>query len=64
MTDRAGQGAYRRTPGDTEWTATDGSFSLKVMAEPSEDGHLPEPASLALTGVGLVGLLAVRRRRG
>lgn len=62
VTDRAGNSSAVRAPGDMSWTPGDSAYSLRVNAEPTEDGRLPEPASLALAGTALAALLTVRRR--
>ena len=47
-------------PSDVTFTSASGEFMADRLEAPA--GHLPEPASLALTGAGLLAALRVRRR--
>ncbi|MFG6468011.1 hypothetical protein [Roseateles sp. BYS87W] len=62
VTDRRGNSSVLRRIEDTQWNASDLTFAVRLNAEPTEDGRLPEPASLALAGTALAALLTVRRR--
>jgi hypothetical protein len=64
----ASLGGFDPTPGI--WTFTGntidgltGSFSATVAIQPGPGGGVPEPASIAVLGVGLLGLGIFRRRQ-
>jgi hypothetical protein len=41
----------------------EGSFTITDPATPTPGGNVPEPASLALLGLGMLGAAVARRRK-